>query len=368
VTIKREASGEDSSRRRVLRLPLEGSEVDLLPSLPARDLLLRVRKEIESHYNARPSGAIRHALRIRVGKELTPEESLRSWLTYAASERPHKPIFYDGRVHRTGLRPDPDLSIDHCFYGDAGASEAERFEGLAAQAMLQTWLYLPGQRIDYAPLDAQSFASPCNDEGFARNWMLYCYFLAWDYPENLLYGLKYYNEVEGDGGWGCGPFTHRGAYESLEAGEYRPAVGTYYLALDRDVRACSLEAIDAVLAMREGVGPDKAAPNREEIDHRYLGISTYEQKRRVRRRGHDKPIDFGGSRVLWDLFNELLRSGDDGLSKKQLKSVWSDQQHEQPVDSTFYDAISDLRRLVSPIGLTVRRDRLGHYALVDSEC
>ena len=69
-------------------------------------------------------------------------------------------------------------------------------------------------------------------------------------------------------------------------------------------------------------------------------------------RGHRPPVNFGGRCVLWKILMELSKRYDNYCPATDLRSaVWGTYPTEE---GTVWGAMSDLRSLLKPLGLTIK--------------
>ncbi|MFO0954421.1 MAG: hypothetical protein U0835_25330 [Isosphaeraceae bacterium] len=99
----------------------------------------------------------------------------------------------------------------------------------------------------------------------------------------------------------------------------------------------------------------------------YLGLVLDCGNRRVTRPGRPvEVVEFRGRKLLWELFRQLHEAGDDYLAMELVYAVWTGHGvAERPEKRTVEDSISDLRKLLQPLGVTVRNSRGVGYMLCD---
>jgi hypothetical protein len=106
------------------------------------------------------------------------------------------------------------------------------------------------------------------------------------------------------------------------------------------------------------VGPDStSSPG-------YLGLVPDEKNRRVTREGVEAP--FRGKKLAWKLFLELWKNGKDYMSEEIIyERVWGHKAGSSTPDKvTIRRTVTDLRKLIKPLGVTVESNQQSAYCLV----
>jgi hypothetical protein len=86
----------------------------------------------------------------------------------------------------------------------------------------------------------------------------------------------------------------------------------------------------------------------------HLGVIVDEERRVLRRAGRCEVADLSRTRLQWHLALALVRRGDRCCSLGHLREVWSAHgKEDDPQKKTIEDAVSRLRKLIRPLGLTV---------------
>jgi hypothetical protein len=86
----------------------------------------------------------------------------------------------------------------------------------------------------------------------------------------------------------------------------------------------------------------------------YLGLILVQDRFEVRRVGVDEVLDFAGQRLRWALLERLYRSRGVFCHRSELRLVWENiGLAANPEDGTINAAISDLRKALEPLSLTI---------------
>lgn len=97
-----------------------------------------------------------------------------------------------------------------------------------------------------------------------------------------------------------------------------------------------------------------------------LGLVLDHSRHQVTRQGCS-PVDLGGNCRLWAILTELCKRHNAYLLKKDLISaVWG--YGVIPEEVTVYAAMSELRRRLRPLGLTIKHTKGLGYRLEDLAC
>jgi hypothetical protein len=96
----------------------------------------------------------------------------------------------------------------------------------------------------------------------------------------------------------------------------------------------------------------------------YLGLLFDDARRRVGRAGFTETIEL--SQLLWGILKALSKSGDTPVAVERLKAVWeADGIARNPSDGTVVDAISELRKRITTLRLTIQSKRKLGYTLCE---
>jgi hypothetical protein len=110
--------------------------------------------------------------------------------------------------------------------------------------------------------------------------------------------------------------------------------------------------------------PERAddGPGRKSL---FLGLDLDQDRPEVRRKGYRDVVKFGGNKRLWNLFMRLYLRADASSSEDDLRrTVWQDKAEVEI--GTIEGAVSDLRRLIRPLGLCIpQAKKAGGYRLED---
>jgi hypothetical protein len=217
-----------------------GPSIDTAELSKLRRPLERIRAEIRAHIAKWP-GSIRHAFRATVGpakdeSELPVWAEFEVWFFYA-NEGFRGPL-----ALRFAPRPKMKRGPWSCIFTDS-CNEMEMWREFDCIIGNLDGL-LAGERFRRA---WQS-----ND---GLGWLLFLYFLKWDFPDELVYrlcGASFTLEgiPIGEVSSAPDPFRSRNAFESWERGAKRGLpVGQHFIGLRSDIRQCSREAIDELLVL-----------------------------------------------------------------------------------------------------------------------
>ena len=157
--------------------------------------------------------------------------------------------------------------------------------------------------------------------------------------------------------------------------------GFYYGKID-DLFGASARAINLLLSIRErkftaeenqdeeilgppqaivSSGPDdrlEAKDNSPPLREGYLGLQYDDSRFIVKRKGYEVTVDLAGSRVSWGILQALDRAKDIPLPDGKLRDVWlAIGRADNPEKSTIVDAVSDLRRKLRTLEITINSIR-----------
>jgi hypothetical protein len=191
--------------------------------------LKSLRDEIYQGHVAGATSVLGHAMMIVVGEKLSEQEKLSSW-------KGHDRVDRDLSIYP--IRRLMNFGLDECYFGDASDASIRRFKDQSEAAVFSALEALASRGRDYRPL-------PYGVEG----WPHLCYCLAWDLSDRVGYKVindSVFNSV-------ClgtaGPFFDRKAFQSwCQPGTEHPD-GLFFAKLSRDIRICSVSAIDAILKL-----------------------------------------------------------------------------------------------------------------------
>lgn len=217
------------------------------------DLLRRLRDEVYDCYSSSTTTEVRHAMLVSVG--VTPQAVTEWWGVLADKMGVEAPIGAQFSWHRQWAPPGPFLLVRHHFFGKvSGPGELRRFEDQAGRLIRPALDCLGAKWEPYSPLDET-----------AASWLTLCYFLAWDYPRHVTYKVTAFAETDSfhEDLFG-GPVNGREAFEAWLNGRLALPDGNYALYISSDIRVATVEAIDAVIALRQGDGDRPGPPTEDE--------------------------------------------------------------------------------------------------------
>jgi DNA-binding winged helix-turn-helix (wHTH) protein len=85
----------------------------------------------------------------------------------------------------------------------------------------------------------------------------------------------------------------------------------------------------------------------------YLALELNEGEQRVRRQGHT--VDLSHSPLQWSILKALVDAQGIPLSEDQLRRVWDRYGvARKPTSGTITDAISEVRRAIEPLGVSIK--------------
>jgi hypothetical protein len=169
---------------------------------------------------------------------------------------------------------------------------------------------------------------------------------------------------DGKGGWrlveGPGVDVPIPPYVTGTERELAERHGTVCFLTINDMFASSAMAIGAIRRLHgaEPVGPDStSSPG-------YLGLVPDEKNHRVTREGVEAP--FRGKKLAWKLFLELWKNGKDYMSEEIIyERVCGHKAGSSTPDKvTIRRTVTDLRKLIKGLGVTVESNQQSAYCLV----
>jgi hypothetical protein len=95
-----------------------------------------------------------------------------------------------------------------------------------------------------------------------------------------------------------------------------------------------------------------------------FGLTPNDRLHQISRKGYDQVVKFKGNQRLWDLLVVFLRESPRGPCRLNdlIHEVWKD---TNPEDGTVQGAISDLRKRLRALGITVKHEKGLGYRLQD---
>jgi hypothetical protein len=191
--------------------------------------LQRLRDDFNRQRTASDAGVVRHGFLLRVGIsdwQSEPEAEWKQDVEFALGAIDYRIFCWHNlptRFHPNGV---PVLQF---FYGNADRQVVDNWLDLRDRAILFLHDGVFGETYRHLP-----------------SWMMVSYFLKWDHPATVRYKINE-RSFSFDGiPLGVFPFQNHHTFEEWERGTLDIPAGRYYLTLGDDVRACSMDVIDAL--------------------------------------------------------------------------------------------------------------------------
>jgi hypothetical protein len=317
-----------------------------------RGRLERLGDEIREWWRSSPSVELRHASLIAIGKRYESLSSLEAWdnpkskWAFVPPQKRSSPPIELGTFRRSANHKE----IDYCFYGNLTTVEWGRFKDWARQATTAASYVLGKYMARIGPIPADH-----------NGWMRLCFRMAWEFPERVDFliesgihieppflpewivespdGRKYLQTRHRD----ADPFASWQALEAYERGELTLQVGRHSAFLSRDIRVCSANAIDALLAL--GDPPERPAWDKERRELRFGNIIC-------------RKYDRSSTRQI-----PVLEKFENQSWPRSVLSPWSDLEKSK-------QAIKDINKGLeknSPIKFGVEGDRLVWFKTDESD-
>jgi hypothetical protein len=144
--------------------------------------------------------------------------------------------------------------------------------------------------------------------------------------------------------------------------------GTVLYVTVNDLFVSSARAIDVILRLLDSdIDPAGPPGSKPPAAPGYLGLIIDENNKTISKAGRRVTVSLAGHELAWGIFLKLDRNCDSYCPREALRAVWNDHGvATNPTDEAMDSALTKLRGLLKPLGVTVENRRKTGWRLTDT--